>query len=441
MRNGDLFDYLTPYIRYLKPLISGNQPNDTRMKILAMPDFYRKAIATFLVSIWILAFGWTPPGFGATGAEAITSLIGAEDSLLVADPDGRIIISKNDTQKLIPASILKIFTSLTALHYLGPDHRYRTEFFIDDNFNLKIKGFGDPLLISEIVRDIARLLAALLGRATVINDVIVDDSYFSQPLTIPGISSSSQPYDAPNGALCVNFNTVFFKHTKSGYISSEPQTPLLPFAEKKIRKRKEKAGRIVLSHVEKENTVYAGNLFEYFLKQDGVQVNGDVRPGTVNHDRDKLIFRYTSRFTLTEIIAKLLAHSNNFTTNQLFISAGIEVFSPPGNLEKGVAAALAYASKELKIDDMTLVEGSGVSRQNKVSARQMMRILAAFEPNFVLLRQQGRDFYKTGTLSGVNTRAGYIASQNGGRYRYVVMVNTPGKSTRPIMRRLLRFLE
>ena len=90
---------------------------------------------------------------------------------------------------------------------------------------------------------------------------------------------------------------------------------------------------------------------------------------------------------------------------------------------------------------MTIVEGSGISRQNRVSARQMLRILEAFEPNFVLLRQQGRDFYKTGTLDGINTRAGYIASQTGGRYRYVVMLNTRGKSTRSIMRQLLRLLE
>jgi D-alanyl-D-alanine carboxypeptidase/D-alanyl-D-alanine-endopeptidase (penicillin-binding protein 4) len=411
------------------------------MKLIPKPDFYRSAVVTLLVLIWVPAFGWPQTSFGATGSEAITSLIGAEDSLLVADPDGRIIISKNDTKKLIPASILKIFTSLIALHYLGPEHRYRTEFFIDDNSNLKVKGFGDPLLISEIVRDIARLLASLLGRTTIINDLIVDDSYFSQPLIVPGISSSSQPFDAHNGALCVNFNTVFFERTASGYISSEPQTPLLPYAEKKISARKLKAGRIVLSSVEKENTVYAGKLFEYFLKHEGVQVIGNVRPGKVDPTTDRLMFRYTSRFTLAQIISKLLEHSNNFIANQLFVSAGIEAYSPPGNLEKGVAAALAYASRQLGIDDMTIAEGSGVSRQNRVSARQMMRILEAFEPNFVLLRQQGRDFYKTGTLHGINTRAGYIASQNGGRYRYVVMVNTRGKSTRPIMRRLLRFLE
>ncbi len=411
------------------------------MEIIAKLNLLRRVVKISLLVLGVLSFVGTATGHGATGTEAITSLIGADDSLLVVDPNGSIIISNNDTKKLIPASILKIFTALVAIHYLGPEHHYRTEFFIDNNSNLKIKGFGDPLLTSEIVHEISRLLAALLGQSTIINDLIVDDSYFNQPLTVPGISSSSQPYDAPNGALCVNFNTVFFKHTESGYISAEPQTPLLPFAEKKISNRELKAGRIVLSHVENENTVYAGKLFEYFLKQEGVQFSGNVKLGKVNHSRDKLIFRYTSRFSLAQIISKLLEHSNNFTTNQLFISAGIKAFSPPGNLEKGVEAALAYASKELEIDDMTIVEGSGISRQNRVSAGQMLRILEAFEPNFVLLRQQGRDFYKTGTLDGINTRAGYIASQNGGRYRYVVMLNTQGKSTKPIMRQLLEFLE
>ncbi len=407
----------------------------TKLKLL------RRAVTISLLVLGVVTIVGTSTGFGAARTEEISSLIGANDSLLVVDPDGNTIISKNDTQKLIPASILKIFTSLAAIHYLGSEHRYRTEFFIDNNSNLKIKGFGDPLLISEIVREISRLLAALLSPSNIINDLIVDDSYFNQPLTIPGISLSSQPYDAPNGALCVNFNTVFYKRTQSGFTSAESQTPLLPFAEKKIGTRNLKAGRIVLSQVENENTVYAGKLFEYFLKQEGVQLSGNVKIGKVNDSHDRIIFRYTSRFSLTQIISKLLEHSSNFTTNQLLISAGIKAFGPPGNLAKGVEAAVAYAARELSIDDMTIVEGSGISRQNRVTALQMMRVLEAFEPNFVLLRQQDRDFYKTGTLHGIKTRAGYITSQNGGRYRYVVMINTQGKSTKPIMRQLLQFLE
>ena len=379
--------------------------------------------------------------FGDTGNKAVLSLIGARDSLLVVDQDAKVVLSKNEAQKLLPASILKIFTSLVAIHYLGLDYQYRTEFFIDNNSNLKIKGFGDPLLISEVVRDISHLLAVLLGQKAKINNLVVDDSYFIQPLTIPGVSSSSQPFDAPNGALCVNYNTVFFKNSPSGIISAESQTPLIPFAERLIRKRKLKSGRIVLSHKEKENSVYAGKLFEYFLKQEGVLLSGRVKPGKVNYSHDRLIFRYTSRFSLAEIITRLLEHSNNFMANQLLITAGIKAFGPPGNLPKGVEAALAYANKELAFTDMTIAEGSGISRQNRLSAREMMRVLEAFEPNFVLLRQKGRDFYKTGTLDGINTRAGFIASKNGGQYRYVVMINTPGKSTKPIMRQLLRILE
>ena len=404
-------------------------------------SFLNQAVVFTLLMIWVLMLVNTTPSSAADGFEKVKSLIGPNDSLLVANSEGRIIISKNKNKKLLPASILKLLTSLGAFHYLGPDYRFSTEFYLDSHSNIKIKGFGDPLLISEIVNDISNRLSELIGRSTVLNDLVVDDSYFNQPLTLPGISSSSQPYDAPNGALCVNFNTVSFKHTKSGHISAEAQTPLLPYAEKKIKARNLNNGRFVLSHREKENTIYAGKLFQYFLKQHGVQFSGTVTPGRVNKSQDKLIYRYVSRFSLAQIISKLLEHSNNFTTNQLFITSGIEALGPPGNLEKGVAAALDYASNVLQIKNISIVEGSGISRRNRVSAHHMLRVLEKFKPHHQLMRNKGREFYKTGTLYGVSTRAGYIADENGGLYRYVVMINTPGKSTRPIMRKLLNILE
>ena len=169
-----------------------------------------------LLMIWVLLSIKATPSAAADGFESITLLIGPQDSLIVSNSKGRTIISKNKNKKLVPASILKLLTSLVAFHYLGPDYRYATEFYLDRRSNLKIKGFGDPLLISEIINDIAARLSELIGDSTVIKDLVIDDSHFNQPLTIPGISSSSQPYDAPNGALCVNFNTVYFKRTKSG---------------------------------------------------------------------------------------------------------------------------------------------------------------------------------------------------------------------------------
>jgi D-alanyl-D-alanine carboxypeptidase/D-alanyl-D-alanine-endopeptidase (penicillin-binding protein 4) len=389
----------------------------------------------------LLLFAEDKTAAGAAEWEEIKSLIGSRDAIMVSDPAGRVLIQKNGDRKLIPASILKIFTSLVALHYLGPEYSYQTEFYLDNAANLKIKGYGDPLLISEIVDVVSRLLAALLGGSEVVSDLILDDSYFSQPLTIPGISSSSQPYDAPNGALCANFNTVNFRRTKSGYASAEPQTPLLPYAEQKIKALKLKSGRYVLSHVANENTLYTGELFKYFLTRHGLRINGDVKLGRVKETRDRLIYRYVSRFTVAEIIAKLLEHSNNFTTNQLLITSGVKAFGAPGNLAKGVRAAVQYADQVLHMADLSIVEGSGISRENRVSARQLLVILDAFEPYRFLMRQQGREYYKTGTLYGIRTRAGFITGNEGGRYRYVVMMNTPGKSTGPVMLKLLEITE
>ena len=367
--------------------------------------------------------------------------IGTQDSILVSDPQGQILFSKHAEKKLIPASTLKIFTSLVALHFLGNDYRFPTEFYLDEHSNLKIKGYGDPLLISEVVAKISQILAILLRNTQPMNDLVLDDTYFKQPLTVPGITSSPQPYDAPNGALCVNFNTVNFERKAEGYVSAEPQTPLLPYVIEKIKALKLNRGRIVFSHNKNEITIYAGELFRYFLQNEGIRFKGKVKLGRINNRNDKLIFKYHSVSSLDQIVAKLLEHSNNFVTNQLLIAAGAQALDSPGTLAKGVALASDYAKNELAIENMTIAEGSGISRNNRVSAFQMDRVLQKFLPYHHLMRREGSEFYKTGTLYGISTRAGYIETANGELYRYVILLNTPGKSTDPIILRLLRILE
>lgn len=377
----------------------------------------------------------------ARNFEALSGLIGKKDSIAIADPAGQIVFAKNESTGLVPASILKVFTALVALHYLGPDYRYVTEFYLDKESNLKIKGYGDPLLISEVVSDISRMLASRLDSGKVLNNLVLDNSYFDQSLTIPGITSSSQPYDAPNGALCVNFNTVIFKHTENGFVSAEPQTPLLPLALKKIKSSRMEEGRIVLSHEDHEITMYAGSLFQYFLEQNGIKFHGRMNIGRVNKGRDRLIMCYASRYPLKQIISKMLEFSNNFTTNQLFITAGIKASDPPGTLNKGIAAALKYAVEVLNLEGMILFEGSGISRKNRVSAAHMIKILDRFAPYHSLMRREENEFYKTGTLNGINSRAGYIRDRNGQFYRYAVILNTQGKSTGPVMKKLMRILK
>ncbi len=181
----------------------------------------------------------------ADNLQDIKKLIGKHDAILVTDHKGAILVSKNAEKNLIPASTLKILTSLVAVNYLGKDYRFPTEFYMDRESNLTIKGYGDPLLISEVIREISRNFGRKVRK---IHDIVLDDTYFRQPILIPGRSGSTEPYDAPNGALCVNFNTVNYKRLADGtYISAEPQTPLLPYVLEKIKTAEIDNGRITFS--------------------------------------------------------------------------------------------------------------------------------------------------------------------------------------------------
>ena len=368
--------------------------------------------------------------------------IGQKDAVLVSDPKGRILFSKNEDIPLVPASTLKILTSLVALHYLGPEYRFKTEFYMDQDSNLKIKGFGDPLLISEVLLEVVNELSMRMDiEFKKINTLILDDSFFKSPIIIPGITSSYNPYDAPNGALCVNFNSVAFKRNKNGtYVSAEPQTPLLPFVLPRINASSMNEGRIILSSNNSEITVYTGHLFSYFMKKKSVEPN-NIKTGMVQKERDRLVFRYLSKFTLEQVVAKLLEHSNNFIANQLLIATGAEMYGPPGTLEKGVLAARSYARSTLNIDHFQMSEGSGISKKNRISAKNLYKILKKFLPFHSLMPKNGRQLYKTGTLHGVHTRAGYIEDAQGALYSFVLLINTPGKSPEPIMDIILKAIE
>jgi D-alanyl-D-alanine carboxypeptidase/D-alanyl-D-alanine-endopeptidase (penicillin-binding protein 4) len=363
---------------------------------------------------------------------SLGKLIGKNDSIVVAEPGGRIIYEKNAGKKLIPASTLKLLTSLAALHYLGPQYRFTTEFYLDKDSNLKVKGYGDPLLTSEILIEISKSLSSGIRH---INDLILDDSYF-KPAKIPGATQSLEPYDSPNGALCANFNTVNFDIVKGKPVSAEPQTPLLPFALKKINKSSIKEGRILLSSEHNENTLYAGYLLSYFLEQEGIKPKGRIKTGTVLPETDRLVLKYSSPFSMEDVISRLLFHSNNFIANQIVLAISAKVYGHPGILEKGVSAISDFAGKILGIDDLAIVEGSGISRENRISAKSFLKILTAFEPYISLMKHNGNEYFKTGTLSGISTRAGYIKGGEGKLYRYVIMTNSKGNSAERISRKL-----
>ncbi len=405
--------------------------------------------SVFWVLVCLMVLLMPPDGYAGGQWRSLAGMIGDQDALLVADSDGHILFSENADKPLVPASTLKLLTSLVALHYLGPDYRFVTEFYLDAQHNLKIRGHGDPLLISETIASIAARLKQTLGEEfRDLNDIILDDGFFESPISIPGTTLQPfQPYNAPVGALCANFNTVAFKVARRHplrLVSDERQTPLLPFARRRIESHWTDSlahqGRMILPDEHHEQTFYAGHLIRYYLRQAGGRLNGRIRLGSVNPQADRLIFSHVSRFTLKEIVSQLLTYSNNFIANQLLICSGIKAWGPPGTLDKGVRAAIEYVKTQFKagaLDDLMLVEGSGISRCNRVTAEMLHQILIRFDTYCSLMRFKNGEYYKTGTLDGIRTRAGYIETGNKQRFNYVVMMNTSGKSAETIVKKVM----
>ncbi len=387
--------------------------------------------------LWAL---WLPQSASLWAAQVspLSSQISSAEALLVADPDGRVLYKKNETIRYAPASTLKILTALAAIHYLGKAHRFRTEFFLDRERNLKIKGYGDPLLVSEVWQDIAQALAPMLQNC---NDLIVDDTYFVRDIHVPGTNNSTNPYDAPVGALCANFNTLFFKRDKGGRIvSAEPQTPMTPLALERVHQMGLKQGRYTFTHNGGDAARYAGELLVHFLKKTGCDFQGKVRMGLVGSE-DRLFFTYTSVFTLEDTLRKMMEFSSNFIANQIFLVLGAHVLGPPGTVEKGRRTVSRYANDVLRLNDIRIVEGSGISRQNRLSALDMLSILRAFEPYRDLLTRKGQVLYKTGTLKGIKTRAGFIECCNTKPYSFVMFLKSPCPDIDDLTDQLPRYLD
>ncbi len=63
----------------------------------------------------------------------------------------------------------------------------------------------------------------------------------------------------------------------------------------------------------------------------------------------------------------------------------------------------------------------------------MSRVLEAFYPFHTLMKSKNGMYYKTGTLDGVSARAGYMESESGDILRFVIFVNSNGRSAENIL--------
>jgi D-alanyl-D-alanine carboxypeptidase/D-alanyl-D-alanine-endopeptidase (penicillin-binding protein 4) len=324
---------------------------------------------------------------------------------------------------MVPASTMKVLTALAALETWGRGHRFETDFYLDDSGWLWVKGLADPYLVSEELSRIAQGLKSKGVRE--VKGIGLDDSFFAPDVEIAGRSSSDNPYDAPVTALAANFNTVSVVRSGSTVSSAEPQTPLTATARRLGSEGS--AGKKRVNLQQRSLAVgYFGEILAAKLRDAGIRVGEDQRNAPVPRGA-KRVYRHQNSRTLAEVLAPTLEYSNNFVANALFL----HLASPDGKGQVSMAAAqramTEFARRRFGWRDFTVQDGAGLSRGNRLSARQLVEVMEAFAPYRDLMpAQDGNSAVraKTGTLRGVSCYAGYV--RRGGSWEpFALMINEP----------------
>lgn len=330
--------------------------------------------------------------------------------------NGKTLFSKNLKTNFIPASTLKLVTSLAALEILGPDHFFSTHIYLDTHKTLYVKGGGDPFLVSEKIRTITTLIADL--GITEINDIVLDDTAFALEHEITdGSINSSNPYDAGCTALGVNFNTIPLKVLHRAKIESpESQTPYLKIMGSIGKDLSSGYHRVNVDAFPRQSELanhllYFGQLFQTLLEEQGISVNGLSKHGSVP-EGTPLLLKYTAEETINDLVQSCLLSSSNFMANQLYLAIGVKQYGFPATWGKSRKAMNDFLNNFLGLtnDQITMVEGSGLSMKNRITPEALLVILEQFKPYASLLPVKYGVTMKSGTLreSGVFCYAGLI---------------------------------
>ena len=379
------------------------------------------------------------PALALAGAKERVAALAPSGLVLVMDDDGNELIAQNADEPFVPASVTKVVTAWLAMEVLGPDYRFQTRFYLDDNRVLYVRGGGDPFLISEELALLAPELVAAIGKEP-ITGIVLDSSYYPADLRIPDIEDTNEAYDALNSALAVNFNTIHAVRSGNTVRSAEKQTPITPLAISQFRSRGPKGrSRISLAQDPEVSLLYAGELLAAFIDQAGGKVEGEIAVGTVPEGLTPVYVHQQSR-PLSEVLTQMLLGSNNYIANQVFLEVG-STLGGPVSLEKSLKVANGMLAMYGLEDAIHLEEGSGISRGNHFTARGLAKVLNLFTPHADLLKGGRGAKYKTGTMSGVRTLAGYADTATNGRVRFVIALKgNTGRLRYQLMREIERGL-
>lgn len=430
----------------------------------SLPGPIRQALQTHnipesAVGIWVQEIGHTTP-------------------LLVHNPD----IPFN------PASVTKLAATFAALKELGPNYTWKTEFYTNAPIrngilqgDLWIKGYGDPFLVAD---EVWKMLGALQRRGIrrIEGDLVFDLSYFDLPYEDPG-AFDNQPYRAYNQtphALLMNFNTITLEVEPDGTQVRVVTDP--PLADLRIDNRltlrdgncegfqngisyhvvnnagnrhivlegryPRACGRYRLVRTALEPEAYSNALIRALWQQWGGEIHGGWRIDTWPNPRARPLLVHETR-PLSEVIRMVNKFSNNVMTRQVALTLGASMYGAPATCDKASRAIIdTLQGFGIETTGMVVDNASGLSRNNRITARQMAQILwvareSTFMPEFVsslalvgmdgTVRrrfqngpQNGRMHLKTGSLNDVSAVAGYVHTASDKIALVVVMINHRG---------------
>ncbi|MFP6654290.1 MAG: D-alanyl-D-alanine carboxypeptidase/D-alanyl-D-alanine-endopeptidase, partial [Myxococcota bacterium] len=379
--------------------------------------------------------------------------------------DGRVVFSKNADRLLIPASNQKLMTTLVALERFGPAHRFSTRIFASGTpdaegrvSELLIEGGGDPAMNSE---DWWRLAAELrqTGLRGVIDGLRVDDQLFAGPRWHASWGKiTARAYHAPIGALTANYGSFFVAvepQTKAGLSAVATLAPpvrylrLLNLAKtvsvkKRPRLAVERLRNDSLSTSAKEIIrvsgnvavgasvdriprsvrdpgLYAASVLAYQLEANGIEVADEVRRAPLETGERLTLLREWRGRTLSEIVSLCLKYSNNSIAESLLKSLGawdgVSLASRPtgqGDWVQGIRVLREELTRlGIALGQARLVDGSGLSTQNRLTPRLLVEVLRIGKASF----RMGPEFVAALPIAGTDGTLGERFDKGHGRIR------------------------
>ena len=451
-----------------------------------------KLVCAALFSAW-LAFGFSTEAMaGRLPAPVKAALKQAqlpEDSVGVWVQDvtrPAPALAHGAERSMNPASAMKLLTTYAGLELLGPAYTWKTEVYANKppvagvlDGDLFIKGYGDPTLNLEKFWLLLRELRSR-GVREIRGDLVLDKSYFDVAPRDPGAFDNEplRPYNVEPDALLVNFNVVRLRLTPQAgklHVAADPLPARLRIVESvqldgsacgdwrsglstafedtpegltlKLGGRySADCGEKTLNLSLLKNGHYVFSLFQSLWTELGGSISGTVRAGTVPADA-RLLATATSP-ALAEVIRDINKYSNNVMARQLYLTIGATRSGPPGSTANAAQALQDWlVAKRLDFPELVLDNGSGLSRNERISPRHLgMLLRAAFmSPVFAELESSlpiaavdgtmkkrlgdqtvaGHAHIKTGSLEGVKAIAGYVFDRKGRRMAVVCLINHP----------------